>query len=198
MEILVGNHVPAWSRRSATPLFSMSEGQVSEVVETEYGLHIIKLEKIRGRERKARHILILQTIAEADLAAYRELAADIKRQIEGGSDLDGLVEEYGDPRIADSLTVAKTRLGELGISQEYAASLTAASAGDILGPFQWGPPYQPNIAVAKALAVREAGEYTLEDVEADIRRTLRESGIIREIVAGLRETSYVKVLTSTS
>lgn len=38
-------------------LFSMREGEISEVFETEFGFHIVKLHKIKGQVRDASHIL---------------------------------------------------------------------------------------------------------------------------------------------
>ncbi|MEM6895117.1 MAG: peptidylprolyl isomerase [Bacteroidota bacterium] len=64
--------------------FSLQEGEISEPFETEFGYHIIYIEKIRGQELDLRHILIIPEIPEATLlAAAQELDTIRKHVMEG-------------------------------------------------------------------------------------------------------------------
>jgi peptidyl-prolyl cis-trans isomerase SurA len=62
--------------------FSLSEGEISEPFETEFGYHIIMVEKIRGQEIELRHILMTPKISDQALKDAKEKMALIKKRIE--------------------------------------------------------------------------------------------------------------------
>jgi peptidyl-prolyl cis-trans isomerase SurA len=45
--------------------FSLLEGEISEPFETDFGYHILMVEKIRGQEVDVRHVLIFPDVAQA-------------------------------------------------------------------------------------------------------------------------------------
>jgi len=61
--------------------FSLNEGEISEPFETEFGYHIIFLEKIRGQELELRHILMTPKITDASLKEAKEKAILIRKRI---------------------------------------------------------------------------------------------------------------------
>ncbi len=64
--------------------FSLSEGEVSKPFETEFGYHIIYLEKIRGQELELRHILIAPKVTDQALKDARDKAFKIREKILAG------------------------------------------------------------------------------------------------------------------
>ena len=64
--------------------FSLGEGEVSEPFETEYGYHIIMVEKIKGQEVELRHILMMPKVSDQALKDAKEKTMTIKRKIENG------------------------------------------------------------------------------------------------------------------
>jgi peptidyl-prolyl cis-trans isomerase SurA len=64
--------------------FSLAQGEISEPFETDYGYHIIFLEKIRGQELDLRHILIMPKVSDAAMKEAKEKATLIKKRIEAG------------------------------------------------------------------------------------------------------------------
>lgn len=64
--------------------FSLKEGEISQPFETDFGYHIIYLEKIKGQDLELRHILMSPKIsASAELEA-RERADKVRNQIVSG------------------------------------------------------------------------------------------------------------------
>lgn len=64
--------------------FSLQEGEVSEPFETQFGYHIIYIEKIRGQELDLRHILIVPEISETTLGELKMELDSIRKQIQDG------------------------------------------------------------------------------------------------------------------
>lgn len=64
--------------------FSLQEGEISDPFETQFGFHIIYVEKIRGQELDIRHILIQPEVPKSALDKARNELDSIRRQIMDG------------------------------------------------------------------------------------------------------------------
>ncbi len=64
--------------------FSLAEGEISEPFETEFGYHIIYVEKIKGQDRELRHILIAPKVSNEALAEAKEEIEIIREKIVNG------------------------------------------------------------------------------------------------------------------
>lgn len=62
--------------------FSLQEGEISEPFETEFGYHIIYLEKIKGQDLELRHILMMPKIDSEGLNQAKDKALLLKKRIE--------------------------------------------------------------------------------------------------------------------
>lgn len=173
--------------------FRLPENQVSNVVDTDFGSHIIKMERVRGGERKARHILITAEVTEADVERARARAAELRRRVDAGEPLPSLRSEFGvegPGALPDSIFTPLDQIGQL---PEGYRPLATASPGDLFGPIEFEFQGTPHFAVVRVEEVREAGPRTFDDVKDQLRARLQEQKVLERIIQRLRERSYVEV-----
>jgi len=181
-----GSLVPEVERAA----FSMSPGQTSGIVESAMGLHIIRLDRARGAERQARHILIRPEVTESDLVVARQRADSVATAVRDGESIATLATRYNssdDPAIVTQAILDR-------LPAEFAEALTGAAVGDIIGPVQVAHPQGSSYAVVRLTERTEAGRYTLADVRDQIREQLQQQAIVQQLLEELREQVYVNIL----
>lgn len=72
-----GSYVPEFEAAA----YGLDPDEISDVVETEYGFHIIKLNERRGNSIRAQHILIRPTITQSDLELTQTRLDSVKNLV---------------------------------------------------------------------------------------------------------------------
>lgn len=173
--------------------FQLSPGQISEVVETPVGFHLIQAVEKRGDQIHCRHILIrIEKSGSDDKIVLQRIAAVRERALKG-EDFNALARECSD----DSSTRAQG--GDLGWFSledvqidEFRNAADTLEVGEISMPFET----QFGFHVVKMEARREKQKFSLtEDYDQFRARALefKMQKMKKQWIDQLKKTMYIRV-----
>ena len=170
--------------------FRLRPGAISDVVPTEFGYHIIQVERAQPAEILARHVLIQPTISAAQLAIAKRLADSVHDALAHGAPFDSLARLYADPnepKLADALPVSE-------LPPDYGKVV----GGDTVPG--WKPVFQtsastarPRFVVFELVKRLPEGELSFDEVKDRIRDGLGQQLAVKHYLDLLRRTTYVDV-----
>ena len=180
--------VPEFSRAA----FALNVGDISGVIYTQFGYHIIKCEDIKGDRRKLRHILLKVTPSSADTLAVKQLADSLLQEARNGADFAELAKTYSDD---NESRVQGGELGWFAAKQLPPEFIDAVSnwhdVGEIRGPLKT----KYGFHILKLLDYQEGRTYTLENDYDQIKELARQDKTGKYVdnwIKDLKKTTYIK------
>lgn len=187
-----------WNRRGSglvpefeAMMFALRPGELSPVIKTSFGYHIIRVDRVQPSEVRARHILIAPVIDSNDVHVALLRADTVADKWRKGVSFDSLLARYHDP--AEEKGVLQPYPVD-SLPPSYRAALSTVQAKAIANPFalttQTG---STKYAVVQVVSRTEPGEYSLAEVRENIRAQLAAEKQTRQILDALRKETYVSV-----
>jgi len=184
-----GRMVPEFDRW----MFALPPGQLSPVIETAFGFHIIRVDRIQPGEVKARHILIAPKVDSADVVRAHLEADSVAAAWRAGASFDSLAKKHHDFASGEETTLL-TPFPRAQLPTAYQQAFADKKPKDIVTFEIAGNATVPaKVVVAQVEKVEEGGDLTLAEVKERFRSRLAEEGGIKRLMDSLRKQTYVAV-----
>ncbi len=169
--------------------FFLRPGQISNLVRTSFGFHIIQVRRAEPAEVQARHILIAPEMTEAARMVARARADTVAQALRDGVSLDSIMRTYHDE---DEESFAD-RIQDANLPPVYQEAIAGAVEGDVIGPMTLPAAAGEKYAVILFQQRLEAGEYTFEEMRDNLRDMIAQENGIAQYVATLRAATYIDI-----
>ncbi|MDQ6737974.1 MAG: peptidylprolyl isomerase [Gemmatimonadota bacterium] len=187
-----------WNRRGSglvpefeAMMFALRPGELSPIVKTSYGYHIIRVDRVEPAEVKARHILIAPVIDSNDVHVALLRADTVADKWRKGVSFDTLVAHYHDKSEEKGL-LQPTPIDSLPAA--YKTAMGADKPPAIPAPFPLtSPTGLTKYAVVQLLTRTDAGQYSLAEEREFIRSQLAYEKQARTLLDELRKETYVSL-----
>lgn len=173
-------------------MFALTPGRISPLVQTVFGFHVLRVDRVRAGEVRARHVLISPALTEEDAERARLRADSARTQWMSGVPFDTVIARFHD-RAEEKSIPEGFPLDSL--PPEYRIALRNQPAGAFTEVFTLPVPGGGlrKYIVARVLEVKPAGEWTLADYESRVRRQLAQEKSTRRTLDILRREYYVSL-----
>lgn len=191
-----------WRKRGDLPIelermlfgpLAIKQGEVSPVIESPFGFHLLRIDRQNPpAEVKVRQILIIPKIDSADVARARILADSLLGALRRGAAFDTVARLFHDRAEDAPGLIPEQPIDSLppsyqsGLKDVKKDSIVTFPIQALLGGYQ-------KFVIAQVASTSEPGDYTYEQIKAQVRARLQQIGQMRKYIDQQRKTVYVRL-----
>ena len=172
--------------------FKLEVGEISDLVETQFGYHLILMQEKKDDQIKISHILKTLEASPEDKTRIRTLADDIHERIINGEDFTTLAREYSQD---DSSAANGGIIGEYppeNYPELFSSYLQSLDYGEITDVIEEGD----NLYIFGKLAKVEARPYTYEELYDQLKDQVfgkKQLELYNKMIENLKKTIYIEI-----
>lgn len=176
--------------------FALKEGGLSDVVKTEFGYHLIKLQERRGEKIHVKHILLSPEATDQNTQAVIDTLQNLRTAIRQGASFDSLARTYSEDSGAElnSGNLGWFEINKLQVPQ-FREIVDTMKIGEISQPFETEYGWH----IVKLNDVKPGGKVTLENNWAEIEQMVlrqKQQQEYQKWLRSLRDQFYVTIKIS--
>ena len=172
--------------------YKLEVGEISDLVETQFGYHLILMQEKKDDQIKISHILKTLEASPEDKTRIRTLADDIHERIINGEDFSALAREYSQD---DSSAANGGIIGEYppeNYPELFSSYLQDLDYGEITDVIVEGD----NFYIFGKLAKVEARPYTYEELYDQLKDQVfgkKQLELYDNMIENLKKTTYIEI-----
>jgi peptidyl-prolyl cis-trans isomerase SurA len=174
--------------------FALKVGEISKVVQTHFGYHIIKMEEKDEEDIRVRHILKMIEPTEEDITETITIMDEVQRKLAEGEDFQQLAKEYSDDDSAPEGGI----IGEFSGS-EYPEMFSEQLKNIEVGEFTEVIRQGENLYIFGKLRIIPERPFELAEIRDELREYLQQEKQVDQYeswIENLRSESYVEIFSN--
>jgi peptidyl-prolyl cis-trans isomerase SurA len=179
--------VPEFARAA----FSLGENEISGVIRTEFGYHIIRNEGKREDRLKLRHVLLAVQPSAADTTEVFKLADSLVQAARAGGNFEELAKTFSDD---NNTRASGGELGWFAVNEMPAGFVEAVAGWNEVGSYKGPIVSQDGVHILKLIEYQAPKTYSLEsdfDRIKELARQDKTGKLVDKWLAEIKSKSYI-------
>ena len=152
----------------AQALANLAAGELSDLVVSEQGLHLLKMEERQGNQVHFRQIFFSLPLGQADQDRARALAREALKGLQAGRAWDEVVAEYSDDELTRESGGELPPIGKEQLDERYRNVIDVLEAGEHSGVFLAGQGFE----IVRLVARQAARPFEFDEIAQQIESEL--------------------------